>query len=124
METIDDIIQNMQGDLQNYEDEVPFSLFAEYAERLRRANRRDWLIIRQDCWEPTVAIVSNVTNADDPGDTIEASIYEDDGDLELASGGSAYGKSIFLDRDRAFALREILDAYIAGRFEQHIKEIV
>ncbi len=120
METIDDIIQNMQGDLQNYEDEVPFSLFAEYAERLRRANRRDWLIIRQDCLEPTVAIVSNVTNADDPGDTIEASIYEDDGDLELA----VYGKSIFLDRDRAFALREILDAYIAGRFEQHIKEIV
>ena len=68
--------------------------------------------------------MSNVTNTDDPGDTIEASIYGMTAIWSSQVEVSAYGKSIFLDRDRAFALREILDAYIAGRFEQHIKEIV
>lgn len=118
METVGDIIQSMQGELQNYEDEVPFSLFAEYAERLRRANRGSWLMPNDE----SVRIVSNLENPD-IDDEMHICIYEDDGDLEVSIGERYYRKKVFLDRDRAMALRGILDAYLAGRFEQHIKEI-
>lgn len=119
METVGDIIQSMQGELRNYDDNVPFSLFAEYAERLRKANRGNWLIVEDD----SVKVLSNVVDADIEDDAIEFCVYEDDGDLDIGIGHTFSRKRVFLDHNRAIALRGILDAYINGRFEQYLKEI-